>query len=316
MSPTHAKINEGSPLAAQERALPLQAHERLVSAERARALLQAGLAEVIDARDQAAELWLGHIPGAVHLPWRALTRARRSGELVPDEELFKRLEALGVHPECPVLVYAGWASGWGEEARALWTLEYAGLERVAVIAGGWSAWRKAGGERAFGSPAERLKERPTSTPSPSLTAGAARWRARPELRALTSELPKLLTLGAQPIDTRSTQEFEGETPYGSPVGGHLEGALHLPWEALITADGLRAQEELRELLQHKGVRLERPLVVYCTGGVRSAMAYLALRQLGAKDVRNYDGSWWAWSERLRGEGATEGSQSAEELKRP
>jgi len=36
-------------------------------------------------------------------------------------------------------------------------------------------------------------------------------------------------------------------------------------------------------------------VTYCTGGVRSAMAWVLLRDAGYQDVRNYDGSWWEWA---------------------
>ena len=38
----------------------------------------------------------------------------------------------------------------------------------------------------------------------------------------------------------------------------------------------------------------KEVIVYCTGGVRSAMAYFVFRFLGY-EVRNYDGSWWDWS---------------------
>ena len=39
----------------------------------------------------------------------------------------------------------------------------------------------------------------------------------------------------------------------------------------------------------------KEVIVYCTGGVRSAMAYFVFRFLGY-EVRNYDGSWWDWSQ--------------------
>ena len=54
--------------------------------------------------------------------------------------------------------------------------------------------------------------------------------------------------------------------------------MSVPWKTLL--DGAPAQEG--------------PLVVYCTGGVRSAMAWLLLTDAG-RVVANYDGSFWEWS---------------------
>jgi len=49
------------------------------------------------------------------------------------------------------------------------------------------------------------------------------------------------------------------------------------------------------ILNKFDITYKKEVVVYCTGGVRSSMAYFVLRNLGFK-VRNYDGSWWDWSQ--------------------
>ena len=54
-------------------------------------------------------------------------------------------------------------------------------------------------------------------------------------------------------------------------------------------------DSANELLKQYGIIPEMEIVVYCTGGVRSAMAYFVFRYLGYQ-VRNYDGSWWDWSQ--------------------
>ena len=45
-----------------------------------------------------------------------------------------------------------------------------------------------------------------------------------------------------------------------------------------------------------GVSPETDIVVYCTGGVRSAFAWAALRAAGYRHVRNFDGSFWLWAQ--------------------
>jgi len=57
---------------------------------------------------------------------------------------------------------------------------------------------------------------------------------------------------------------------------------------------MKQSTELQSLLTQNKIAPGMDVVVYCTGGVRSAMAYFVFRTLGYS-VRNYDGSWWDWS---------------------
>ena len=107
-----------------------------------------------------------------------------------------------------------------------------------------------------------------------------------------------MSAGWRALDARTDLEFRGATPYGSPVGGHLKGARHLEWSSLLEGDKLLSKEALLARFAERGVTPDTPTFIYCTGGVRSAFVYLALRSLEAREVRNYDGSWWAWSARL------------------
>jgi rhodanese-related sulfurtransferase len=66
---------------------------------------------------------------------------------------------------------------------------------------------------------------------------------------------------------------------------HLPGAQHVPPDA--DADALAA------LLA--GVDRERPVVVYCSVGYRSARVAQRLRGAGFSDVRNLEGSIFRWA---------------------
>ena len=97
------------------------------------------------------------------------------------------------------------------------------------------------------------------------------------------------------IDTRTNEEYNGATPFGSSRGGHIPGAVNIYWQEFFTNSGLlKSPKELEGMLHKANIRNDQEVVVYCTGGVRSAMSFFALRVLGYK-VRNYDGSWWDWS---------------------
>ena len=98
------------------------------------------------------------------------------------------------------------------------------------------------------------------------------------------------------IDVRTRDEYDGSTPYGAARGGHIPSALHLHWKSFFHASGqLRDREEISSMLATLGVDRDSKVIVYCTGGVRSAFAYLVLRWWGLPFVSNYEASWWAWS---------------------
>ena len=89
--------------------------------------------------------------------------------------------------------------------------------------------------------------------------------------------------------------LDGRSARAAFDGGHIPGALHIDWREFFKEDGqLKSQNLLMTLLNKHGIKQGMEIVVYCTGGVRSAMAYFVFRKMGFK-VRNYDGSWWDWS---------------------
>jgi thiosulfate/3-mercaptopyruvate sulfurtransferase len=79
----------------------------------------------------------------------------------------------------------------------------------------------------------------------------------------------------------------------SQVPGHTPGATNIPWAKSALPDGsFRPLNELRELYEGRGIRLDREVIAYCRVGERSSHTWFALTELlGYPDVRNYDGSW-------------------------
>lgn len=236
-----------------------------VDAPRVQALVAEG-ATVLDARGRAAYL-AGHVPGAVRVDWRiGVVGGPTSGELGPAASVASAYAALGVDEDRPVLVVGAWRDGWGEEARIAWDLTFLGHARVHILEGGMDAW-----------PGKR-EHLPPSPRTGRLTA-----RPRPELRTTTAALAAALA-GPNPpvvIDVREPDEFAGARKYGEVRGGHVPGARNLPWHGLLAAP--------------PDLPRDIPIVVYCTGGVRSSMAWAALTSHGFLAVTNDDGSWWAWA---------------------
>jgi thiosulfate/3-mercaptopyruvate sulfurtransferase len=80
------------------------------------------------------------------------------------------------------------------------------------------------------------------------------------------------------------------------AAGHIPGAVNVPFMANADATGAwKTPAELRALYEEAGVSGNRPLIVYCSTGVRASVDYFALRQLGFEDVGVFTGSFTEWS---------------------
>jgi thiosulfate/3-mercaptopyruvate sulfurtransferase len=254
-----------------------------IPASDARALVTAGAA-VLDTRP-AGIFKAGHLPGAVPIDWQDFRDGHgRTGRLSDDDRrLSARLGALGVDDARPVVVYGAGRSGFGEEGRIAWMLAYLGHRDVHILDGGLAEWSGA---------IETGKPRPPR-------AGRFTPRRVAGLRADLAAVERARTDGATVIlDVRTRAEWEGATPYSESRGGHIPGARHLDWTTLLDGAGrLLLAPALRERFGRAGIGAHTRVIVYCTGGVRSAFAWAALRQLGQPDVLNFDASFWEWSRR-------------------
>jgi rhodanese-related sulfurtransferase len=76
------------------------------------------------------------------------------------------------------------------------------------------------------------------------------------------------------VDTREDSEWSQ---------GHIPGAIHL-------SKGIIERDIERVVPDH-----DAPLVVYCGGGFRSAMAADNLQKMGYTNVLSMDGGWKGWT---------------------
>jgi thiosulfate/3-mercaptopyruvate sulfurtransferase len=110
------------------------------------------------------------------------------------------------------------------------------------------------------------------------------------------------------VDVRGPKEFTGEVlaPPEYPTehaqrGGHIPGAINIPWSQAVREDGtFKSPEELKKLYDDKGIIATRDIVTYCRIGERSSFTWFVLKYLlGYPNVRNYDGSWTEWGNLVR-----------------
>jgi thiosulfate/3-mercaptopyruvate sulfurtransferase len=233
-----------------------------------------------------AEFASAHLPGAHYLhldrDLAGKTTASSGRHPLPDPDaLARRLGALGVDANCQIVAYD---QGNGAHAARLWWLaRWIGAERVAVLDGGFAAWR------AAGLPLERAPR----TPVPRTFAA----RVRPGAWATTDEVDSLrIRPGTLLVDARGAERFAGRNETIDPVAGHVPGARNHPFLGNLGTDGrfLSADELRRRWTTLLGALPPAAVIAMCGSGVTACHNLLALEHAGLGGARLYAGSWSEW----------------------
>lgn len=258
--------------------------DRVVALRRApRRPAAAGLRLPLRRHPEASEATYlaGHIPGAIQLYWLdALCTADTTITtfLPTAAEAQRILGALGISDGIYVVGYAEAGSPY---AARLWhVLTHFGHERVALLDGGIDKWQAEGRPLQRERASARAAAFRPRTANGTITAGQLQRRLHdPQLRI---------------VDVRSPAEYDG-SDRRADRGGHIPGALLLPWQQDLRQDGtLRSLSEIRAPAEALGIFPEHEVVTYCQGGVRAAHSAFALSHAGYANVRVYDGSWAEW----------------------
>lgn len=220
----------------------------------------------------------GRIPGSRSFSWENYTRTDEKGvqfKIRPPRELAEALGALGIDRKTPVVVYGDADSSWGGEGWIAWVLGWLGhAGEIRILDGGIQSWQAAGFPLAKGP--EPVKGTPVNF----------RLDLQPQLDISTEELKKNLG-NLVLVDTRSTWER---------LRGRIPGSVHISWKDFFSGRERRplSSAALKKLLVGHGVDLRKPVVYYCTGGIRSGFAWMVHELAGLPAARNYEGGMEEW----------------------
>jgi thiosulfate/3-mercaptopyruvate sulfurtransferase len=245
---------------------------RLVSSEWMAERLESPEFLVIDPRS-AVRYMSGHPKNAAHFP--VAKQRDAEGRLLGAEELVRRLGQTGLDAKRAPVIYD---NADGRNAALLaWILAYLGRTDVHVMETFWEQWVKDGREVFY---------RPVEATAREFTA-----KIRPELRATTSDVQKN---AAKLVDLRTADEFSGKAEIDARPG-RIPGAVNLSCDQIgVNGRILSAPKRLEEMFAARGVTRETNTIAYCRTGMRAALGFLALAQLGY-NVALYDGSYAEWS---------------------
>ena len=245
-------------------------HERVAAREDLR---------VVDVRDGWEFDGIGHLPGAVSVPFDEFRAEDGDEGMLPGADRWAELlSSAGVAADDSILAYDDTHGVFA--ARFLVTALAYGHdpERLFLLDGDYSAWSQ---ER----PVSRTVTEPTATDYEPREPETDPFVDYETVRAAVDDGDALL------VDTREPEEYDA---------GHLPGAVQLDWRELVDTDGSRGlfpRDRLETILSDHGIDRDRRIVLYCNTARRISHTYLALRHLSYDQVAFYEGSLTEWKRR-------------------
>lgn len=264
--------------------------ERVIQPEELKKILGESTVKVVEVDyDPEKAYYIGHIPGAILIDWKKDLNRYPERDIIDPEGFEKLMSRLGISNDDLVVLYGDYNNWFA--AFALWIFDLYGHDNVKILNGGRNKWID------LGYP--MTKETPNITPTEYKVKKVDLTRRV----YFIDVLKRLRDPNVVLVDVRSPAEYKGEitAPPEYPNeqtqrGGHIPGAVNIPWAKAVSEDGtFKDIEEIRRLYQENGVTPDKEVIVYCRIGERAAFTYFVLRHLlNYKNVKVYDGSWSEW----------------------
>ncbi|WP_049924298.1 sulfurtransferase [Halopiger djelfimassiliensis] len=230
---------------------------------------------VVDVRDGWEFDGIGHVPGAVNVPFESYRDESDvdRGTLPGAEAFADLLSAAGISPEDTIVAYDDTYGVFA--ARFVLTAREYGHADVKLLDGDYSAWNRAYEAATEAPPVESTEYDPDPlSPDESPLIDRETVEAALERDAVV-------------VDTRERDEFEE---------ARLPGAVRFDWRDVVDEESrrLKPADELETLLAEYGITPDREVVLYCNTARRISHTYVVLDALGYDDVNVYEGSLTEW----------------------
>jgi thiosulfate/3-mercaptopyruvate sulfurtransferase len=243
---------------------------------------------LVESDEDALLYETGHIPGAVKVDWFTTLQHPLQRDFISQQEFESLCSRLSITNDTTVVFY-GDKSNWFA-VYAFWLFEYYGHEKRKIMNGGRLKW------------ISENRMMTTDIPHYPPTSYHAKGPDK-SIRAFRDDVQAHLDHSLPLVDVRSPKEYSGELLHmpgypqeGAQRGGHIPGAVNIPWSLAVNEDGtFKSINELQELYGSRGILPDNEVIAYCRIGERSSHTWFVLKYLlGYPNVRNYDGSWTEW----------------------
>lgn len=239
----------------------------------------------------------GHIPGAEFTNFHGdgwLAKVGSAPGMLPSpDEAAKVIGRFGISNKSRVILVPGGRAhaDFPATTRIYWTFRALGDDNVSILNGGDKAW--------FANPSTPIATGITKAQPKTFVA-----HFRPDYLATRADVEEVLkTHSAQLVDARPPAQYEGKVK--SPavrVAGTLPGAINVPAQALVSADGTRLRDKaaLDAILAKAGLKAGAKQISFCNTGHLASGTWFVLREIeGNPNVKLYAGSMSDWTSDIK-----------------
>jgi thiosulfate/3-mercaptopyruvate sulfurtransferase len=245
---------------------------------------------ILDVQPNIHDYIAEHVPGAVYLNEEFLRCAKRGlcGQFMCQKAVEPYFQRAGVRNDQPVLVYTGKGAVKGhgdglEQTMMAYGLTRYGHDNVYILDGGLDKWKADGGQL--------VQE------FPEIETGNFKGDTRnygigiDEFKAIKDRDDVIV------LDARPTAVYEGKGAWRK--GGHIPGAVNLPWASLMNKDNtrqLKPDEEIKALVEKAGATPDKTIICSCGTGREASNEFNLFKwYLGYPKVRLHEGAFTEWT---------------------
>ena len=197
------------------------------------------------------------------------------------EQFTKSAQELGINSDSAIVIYD--EQGIYSSPRAWWLFKAFGHDNVAVLDGGFPAWKNAN----FEVEVKHFYQG---------KSGNFKASYRPELMKFFEDVKKeSQDKNHLIIDARSESRFkclEPEPRAGLRMGT-IPNSVNIPFEDLLVGQQFKSENELKQVFQ-KFAKEDDNLTFSCGSGITACVLALGAEMAGYKHLSVYDGSWTEW----------------------
>lgn len=245
---------------------------------------------IIDCQPNIHDYIAEHIPGAVYLNEEFLRAVKRGlcGQFICQKAVEPYYQRAGIRNDMPVLVYTGKGAvkGYGdglEQTMMAYGLTRYGHDNVYILNGGLERWKAEG--------------RPLTQEFPKKDVGDFRSEVRDYYINYQDFVEAKDRDDVIVLDARPPAVYEGKGPWRK--GGHIPGAVNLPWASLMSKDNprlLKPVEEIRELAESVGATKDKLVICSCGTGREATNEFNTFKWLlGYPRVKLHEGAFTEWT---------------------
>jgi thiosulfate/3-mercaptopyruvate sulfurtransferase len=200
--------------------------------------------------------------------------------LEPEDFQLKARE-LGINNDSCIVVYD--EHGIYSSARVWWLFKTMGFNNVAVLNGGFPAWKEAS------CTIEEKQENHFKKGD---------FKASYDATLLIDSDAVLNSLNdstKQILDARSLGRFRSTAPEPRAEirSGHIPNSKSLPYSSVLNGPELKSTKELQELFREVNQE-QKGMIFSCGSGITACVLALGATIVGYDELAIYDGSWTEW----------------------